>query len=381
MIGCNTRRPEIPFPLNEFSRHPDPRLPELWRQTGFSPVGRTQALIEIEKFVDKVVASQQPAYGIKPLQNGRHSVWITPLGERLMQVLPLLGIFDSFHDYSEKPYAFLRSCWSVENWLKVDLTMIGSNPRWGDTRFYEELNILIVSIREMAKSDWFNRCVSDRKYESKRRASEINAYVANLLFDFSKLLLVRVDLYFPEEVHLGLTVDRFYEALYRYLWLISWHPYFRHLKGYVWAVEEGIDKGPHAHFLFLFDGSVLCDDITLANMVRGLWDGEATDWTGTSWNCNLYKDRYDDVGIGMIERSDPDACRKAVYFATYLGKDPHHPDEDGPQYLRMKPAGAKVFSTGHGPRSEPIGGRPPKKPVLWTPASFSHLRWPNGLWA
>lgn len=377
MISCTNLRIGISQPLESFSRVPDPRVNVLWAQSGRPPMSRTQALIKIESFVDLVISAQEPAYTFRQDKSGAWIATETRTGKGLTDVLPLLGLFDSGHDYSEKPYAFLEACWFYEDFSCRDLNLIGANPAWGRLYWPQEINWIADRIRQSARQDWFLRGVSDRKYESKWRAARIADYVATLLHRYSRLVLVRVDLFYRDAVRLNLSIDRLYRDLEQLLMQKDRHGYFQHLKGYVWAIEEGVRKGPHAHMLFIFDGAEIRDDVAMAQMIRRQWDGPITGGEGKSWSSNLNKLQFEEVGIGTIERTDRDACERAVRFATYLAKDPHRPEEDDPQYLRMKPAGARTFGVGQiEEESSSRGGRPLVNPVTWDVSDMQGIRWP-----
>lgn len=376
MISCKSLRVGVTQSLVSFARLPDPRVGMLWAQAGRQPVSQTQALVQIEAFVDLAVRSQEPAYTLRQNMDGAWVAKETKIGHGLMDVLPLLGLFDSSHDYSEKPYAFLEACWFYEDFSCRDLNLLGANPAWARLYWPQEINWIVERIRHSARQDWFLRGESDRRYESKWRATRIADYVASLLHRFSRLVLVRVDFFYREDIRLGLSIDRLCSDLDQLLIHKDRHPYFQHLKGYVWAIEEGIRKGPHAHMLFIFDGADIRADGTMAEMIRGLWDGPITGGEGKSWSTNLNKNNLAEVGIGMIDRADRDACEKAVRFATYLAKDPHRPDEDGPQYVRMKPADARIFGVGQLDDSNSRGGRPLINPIPWDISEMQGIRWP-----
>lgn len=379
MIGCTSARGGFLPALIHHNRQPDNRLPLLWNQAGYGSVGISEALIRIDEFSQSVSDSNQPACVFKTSKDGQSSASLTRLGTRLLSVLPMLGLFDSFHDYSEGPYAFLDACWHAESQFGIDLVVIGLNPAWAALHYARELNWLVDMIRMSARSDWYQRCTSDRIYKSRVRASKINGLVSGLLFQYSRLVLVRVDFGYWEGVREGVTMDRLLADRERLFELRKSHPVFAHLKGYVWAVEEGRTKGPHCHALFIFDGRHVAQDMSMGRCIRELWGREVTQGGGSSWCSNCRKERFDALGIGVIDRADPEACRNAVFFATYLAKDPHHPDQrDDPQYVRMRSPGARIFGTSQVECVSTRTGRPSIYPMAWRPEELQGLRWPVG---
>lgn len=377
MISCKSLRNGMSFPLQDYGRQANPNLHGLWAQAGFKPVGQSRALRNIEKFVDKVSRSNEPAFIIDHPASPVMGVQVTAIGSHLLQVLPVLGLFDSYHDYAEKPYAFLDACWLIEGMFGIDLAQVWSNHLVDLSVYADGLNTLVEKIRMSVRQEWYLRAPSDRIYESSLRARKIQRYVAGLLEASSRSMLVRLDFGYSRQARRSLCHDRLFSDLRQFLYLKEWHPLFAHLEGYIWSIEEGRRKGPHVHLLLVFSGSKLRQDIRMGEFLCDLWNDRITGGDGISWNCNSLKDDYAEVGIGMVERWDRPACQRAVFFATYLAKNPHDPEEDDPQYLRMKPAGLDTFGTGEQRQGNQRLGRPPEHPIPWTRAEMMQDRWPR----
>ncbi|MFZ5697529.1 MAG: YagK/YfjJ domain-containing protein [Pseudomonadota bacterium] len=377
MISCKSNRKGIAFPLVEYRRKANRFIHKQWAKTGFNPIGRSMAMLQIEAFVDMVSRAHEPAFIIRHDSDRIHGVHMTNTGRGLIDVLPLLGLFDSDHDYSEKPYAFLDACWMTENVTGIDLSLVWMSPRALTLNYANELNWLVDKLRMSCRQDWFLRAASDRRYESGVRAKRIQTYLGSLLYTHSRLLFVRVDFGYPIIMRSMLTIDRVYEDLRQFLSLKDWHALFDHLVGYVWVVEEGGRKGPHIHLLLVYSGAQVRKDVALGGMICDLWEQRITCGVGVSRNCNAFKNQYVEIGIGMIERMDRAACERAVYYATYFAKDPHRLEEDDPQYLRMKPAGLDSFGTGEAILNENNVGRPPTNPIPWVPDDMLGIRWPD----
>ena len=74
---------------------------------------------------------------------------------------------------------------------------------------------------------------------------------------------------------------------------------------------------------------------------------------GTYFSCNAKKAEYRVYqGTGLFQRGDSDGWEDVVYCLLYLVKD-----DD--QHLRMRPRGARTFSTGRAPDLADKRGRPP----------------------
>lgn len=147
MIGCKSNRKGIAFPLVEYRRKANRNLTKLWTKAGFNPIGRSRALLQIEAFVEALSRTHEPAFIIRHDNDRILGVHMTGTGKGLLEVLPLLGLFDSDHDYSEKPYAFLDACWMTENVTGIDLSLVWRSPHALILNYAHELNWLVDKLR------------------------------------------------------------------------------------------------------------------------------------------------------------------------------------------------------------------------------------------
>ncbi len=119
------------------------------------------------------------------------------------------------------------------------------------------------------------------------------------------------------------------------------HPIFKHLIGYIYAVEQGDrndGRGYHIHAAYFFNGNIVCRDAHKAIEISKLWE-EVTRRQGYAHSCNHDKDQYGDkLGIGQIHRDDQSRRPHTHYAMKYLVKDDQH--------LRLKPAGARCLRKG-----------------------------------
>lgn len=337
--------------LNEYDRTIDERTFGSSQFTGNLSVGQSEVLIRIERFVNHVISSRQVAYLFKQTSQGRYQAIETPLGNRLRGIIQMLGLFDSYHDYSEHPCAFLHACWLMESVYGLDLNQMAMSHGLPDMRYAEALNSIVERIRMSAHEGWFLRGPSDRRWEANSREKVLTKYTTDLLRYYSRTMIVRVDLGYENEALGRLTIDQVYDHLDQLLYRKGWHPAFSALIGYSWSVEQGKDHGFHIHTAFYFDGSKVCRDVYKGFELGALWKS-ITNYQGIFENCNAHKERYTKLGIGMIYRNEAVACENAISAVTYLTKDS--------QYLRIKPRGRRVFGTGSTPDFESKRGRPPK---------------------
>ena len=72
--------------------------------------------------------------------------------------------------------------------------------------------------------------------------------------------------------------------------------------------------------MFFLDGSEHREDITIAQDIGELWNNEITQGDGLYWNCNANKEKYKNLGIGMISHHEEDLRDNVIATAMYLVK-------------------------------------------------------------
>lgn len=321
--------------------------------------GQSAVLIRIERIVNKVLRSDQPAFVLKLDDPRGGRVVETSIGRRLREVLPFSNHFGNAHSYSEQPTAFLHACWLMGNVHGLDLSQLPMPPTALGVREADALNDVVARIRMSACEPWYTRIPSDRSYEARQRAQVVADYTAGILQYFARTMVVRLDLSYLESARVWLTVDQVYAHLEHFRYLIeSRHPVFECLVGYAWSIEQGEWDGYHLHCIFYFDGSKESRDVHKGFEIAGLWQSDITGGAGNFDNCNAHKERYPRLGIGMIHRDSAEQCLTCIEVLQYIVKD------DG-QHLRMKPHDRRIFGTGRALDINVKRGRPaPDAP--WT---------------
>jgi hypothetical protein len=92
------------------------------------------------------------------------------------------------------------------------------------------------------------------------------------------------------------------------------------LVGYAWKTEHGIEKSYHHHFMLLFDGQRVREDITIGEYVGQYWRDVITKNRGYFYSCNRKKSNYKTLGVGMICHSDEVMKEGMEIAALYLTK-------------------------------------------------------------
>lgn len=294
-------------------------------------------LIDIERFVEKVIKKDQQQL----LRTARveRDFYLELLGS-----LPrYLSVYNPSKLYSEHFDAFWAGC-EASGLLPLYCTFQESYTAGGRLDM-ESVSILIATIAHYAKSYGFKRRPSDRLYETKQKNSSIVEYASAIHQSYARVLTVRVDFFFPKENSHLAGIDVFFNLRDIMIDLHSKDEVFDELIGYAYLIEHGLKRGYHIHAIYYFRGRSRQGDEGIGMQIGDLWL-DLTNDHGCYNNCNskAHKAKYvqrGTLGVGMIFRNDANACKNAIYVASYLARL-----EKDNQYLRMRPAGRRAFVTG-----------------------------------
>ena len=171
-----------------------------------------------------------------------------------------------------------------------------------------------VNSKEYLKSQ---RCF----YQNANRIfSRSKKYIDNLFDHHSKLLVIRIDLSYQTNKKYLITKNLLTEHRKKLYKAINQHPLFKQCVGYMIKLEYGRNKGFHYHTLFFFNGQKVYKDIVIAKMIGEYWANIITKGNGLYFNCNYQKERYRELGIGMINRKEQHLRNGLIKTIHYLCK-------------------------------------------------------------
>jgi len=158
--------------------------------------------------------------------------------------------------------------------------------------------------------------------ETKRKESIAN-YVDALFDNNSKINVIRVDLSYKKEVSATKTLEEANKDLNRMMSNRRGKPsIFSNQVGYMIMKEYTPKKGVHFHTAFMYDGQKVLKDINKATDIGKYWKEEITDNEGLYFSCNQKKEKYKNLGIGVISHDDTEKRENLIEHAiSYLGKD------------------------------------------------------------
>lgn len=186
----------------------------------------------------------------------------------------------------------------------------------------------------------FAKAISDFASQEQRNSNSLYDYMSHYLNQYARVLIVRVDLKMRQKYSNLVDVETFNNYMNqlmikvqrgrekekkrkaRKLANIS-KDCFEDLRGYAWAVEQGVENGGlHCHLLLIYNGDKRHKDWSLGDAVGRKWI-EITNGLGRYYNCNdtEHKNFYEAhglLGIGMIHKSNELEKDNAMRAALYL---------------------------------------------------------------
>lgn len=297
--------------------------------------------MQIEDLVKTIENTNDPNFYNSESTPGHEHIEPSSLSVRIFTIQQLLNTYTNHYEYSEHLQLFWRACSEVGFELNPAGPVCLDPTGFYYLSFHSSMNELANRVRQLTREPRYRRKASDRSYQSRQRAMDVENYARSVLNRYSRTVVVRVDLHYLEIVDPLLRIEDLFRDLATLIRSRERNPIFEYETGYIWSVEQGKNKGFHIHTAFFFNSAHVYSDWHMAQEIGALWE-KITGGRGYSFNCNADKQKYTKLGIGTIKRADTQACENVVNTMRYLAKEEQH--------LRIKPIRARTFGMGHLPR-------------------------------
>lgn len=276
-------------------------------------VNESKILIEIENFVENV-----------SIQKRKPRNFYNQLTELLVRLNQIYN-----PDYSYVPAI------EVVIELLLDLDEYLDDPEC----LYERL--IKISFEDILRDfKWHyrrhKRQLRHHRYSESENTKTLVDRMQEISDKYSRILVVRVDLAYPLKSQDQIGIIDFKDDMdVLRTRLRDQDTVFNGLVEYVWALEQGEDKGYHCHLLLVYKGSKRRNAYWIADQVGKLWS-DITDGLGCHFNCHTseYLKQFSDrnrLGIGMIHRKNVDEVNNMLNTVKYLVR----PEKES-QHLRVK---------------------------------------------
>ncbi|MGV8862340.1 MAG: YagK/YfjJ domain-containing protein [Pseudomonas sp.] len=326
----------------------------------YTGLSQSDIALQIERLVLSIERHVTPAFRFEVTRSGSERIERTYLSRYFKYIRQMLDLFQQDYPYqcSEQLRAFWEACQSIGLERGIDGPVCWSESASTYLCHRRSMNVLVDRIRRLTGEQWYRRAKGDRRQQAKTNGRRVCDYTDALISRYSRTLIIRVNLYYYQTVQLRLRVERVFEDLDRLTAEHERNPIFNHLLGYIYAVEQGDDRGYHIHAAYFFNGNEVYRDIYKAQQIGELWV-RITQGQGYFDSCNHDKEekyrnkkhkqeqeqekegeleKQRELGIGMIFRKDKKVRPHVHYAMCYLVKDA--------QQVRLKPVRARCLRMG-----------------------------------
>lgn len=357
-----------------------------------------EPLWDIHEFVRRVLSNEAPGFRVLLKRNGEKRIEALSLGEKFYH---RINNFVARIPLGSHPAGFVglfRECCIELKLYYNPFGKVGDFHRPG-MNGAELFNVLLELIRMRSRT---NTCCKDylsfnEDYDLVELKSVVT-YIDDLFVDYSKLLVVRVDLGYQACEADKITFERAHRDIQRFINRRKWHACFKHCIGYVIGRERGTSsikenggngRGYHFHCFILFDGQKEKNGVELAKQVIDYWQNRIVNSPRTpneerikTWfcNCNARESDYRYNGIGMVSHSDELKRWNMIFAMIYLTKNSQGLGDDVPPGTRALTKGQykpRKLETRGRPRQMTIQGekisiqrRKPSSGVLFHPGQM-----------
>ena len=156
--------------------------------------------------------------------------------------------------------------------------------------------------------------------KDKRRQASNEKYIDALQEKFSKVCVIRDDFGYKKDENnkVNITLDEANKHVNRFLGNRRNNSVFDNNVGYIFKIEEGVDKGIHIHAIILFDGNKVQNDKFKGDQLGQYWK-KITNGKGSYHNCN--RNNYKDNATGILDYRDVEKRKKLNKAMEYLAKE------------------------------------------------------------
>ena len=278
----------------------------------YSPVNQSQLISNVDRLVRDVLFGTINFQQIKSQLNEFYYSFMISLNPEDRYLKPIQAFIETTNMIIGNDYPY--------------------NVFWDGEKTEQFINLL-SSCEKGIKKD-----CSAWRYQSNQNCKSLESNIRSLILNYPRLLFVRVDLKYIQELSHHITIRDFDFHMKKLRDAIhNGDTCFTHLLSHAWSLEQGEDNGGfHCHLLLIFDGSKHYKDSYLADQVGQKWQA-ITEGVGYCFilNTKEYKEglaRYGKLGIGMIHRNNMQEVENAVEAALYLTR----PDKRDGSYQRLK---------------------------------------------
>ncbi len=180
--------------------------------------------------------------------------------------------------------------------------------------------ILFYNLIKRIGSKGFHSAYKEEDKLHKRRAESLYDYISDLKIAHSKIMIVRLDLYYHQEVIQSIRSQQNVVDDWSRLLAFARKSYKQNFLGYAMKIEFGGDRGVHVHSIFIMNGSNLKRDVNVARSLGHYWVKDVVPGIGRYFNCNekTHQEKYKWRAVGTFTKMDEEFQNGVKAMSAYV---------------------------------------------------------------
>jgi len=186
------------------------------------------------------------------------------------------------------------------------------------------LDRLLRTIRRVCRSRRFKYLENNYRRNAQLRFEDGCKYLAGLFAWNSRLLILRVDLYFRPDHEEWADTEAAGRSIGRFLRALREGRVVPDMLGWAARLENGFRRGIHVHLLVAMDGHKHREAASWSKILGEAWVTKFSAGHGTYFNCYARKDWYKLNGLGLVHVSDRAKLLGVREALRYMTKPDFH---------------------------------------------------------
>lgn len=224
-------------------------------------------------------------------------------------------------DFVFNPYitTMLRVCRRWAPKLRHFSQNLELNPNEKPIR--DTMEHMVRFVRRVCGSRKFKYILNNYTRNERENFKSCCQYMAAIFSDHSKLLVLRVDLYYLPDHRGWANTSEATKGFEKFKRALREDRIVPDVLGWICKRENGFRRGVHYHLMAVLDGHKHRDAANLSRTIGEYWVNHCTgtDKKGGYFNCYVRKEEYEFNGLGLVHLSDQRGLigiREAIRYMT-----------------------------------------------------------------
>lgn len=311
-------------------------------------------LKRVEKLSRRISNSKEHPFRLSKDRFGRKALVLSPLG---IELKTCMKNFDPnyrlayenhcFGPYLSVIYRLIDRCQEISSCFDL------CNGRYiGGSRARTLVRRMVSFLRRVFGSKWFKARVKNYPRNAADNFKSCREYVIELFRGKSRLLIVRVDIYFRPGALDFIKPGEANRAIEKFIRALREGRITPGIEGWIVKREPGFHRGTHLHAFAAINGHDHRAGATIAQTLGEYWVKECvrSDWLGSYYNCFARRDQYEYDGLGLVHYTNRYKLMGICEALRYITKEE--------MKLKTKSGGKRNFRRGQMPKPTSRGGAP-----------------------